>query len=124
MGFVIQAIETVRFEDGLKSKVLHGGFWGHCGCCNRPRIDSKTLLGCRLILKMDPRQTKFRPFLFLQSGALLSMLALDIGKIPNDGLSLSFLMGYHFPSSEKVSIQTNNKRIYNGLFNLINCDCV
>ena len=30
-GFVFQATRMLKFEDGSRTGVLHGGFWCHCG---------------------------------------------------------------------------------------------
>ena len=50
VGSVIHAVGTMDFEDGLRMGVLSRGFWYHCGDCTRPRINSNSLLGCRLFM--------------------------------------------------------------------------
>ena len=42
-GSVIQATRSLEFEDG--------GYWCHCGDCIKPRINSNTLLRCKLVLE-------------------------------------------------------------------------
>ena len=47
---VFQAIGNVAFEDNLRTGVLLGGFWQHYGNCTKPRINSKTFMGSKLVL--------------------------------------------------------------------------
>ena len=41
VDYVMQAIETMEFDNGLRTGVLVGGFWCLCGNCTYPRINFK-----------------------------------------------------------------------------------